>query len=135
MQNPPDIIIIIIIMGSINYNYVVNIIIQRFERHLPVYTVIITPHDFYMIVRLLFITSFSTALWCIYKSEVTHCRHIGKKLSKLVFMLYFEFLVVLCNKVKYTKTSTVCFKKCFVLNFHLLAMVVKSGFVRPVIEH
>ena len=27
------------IMGSINYNYVVNIIIQRFERHLSVYTV------------------------------------------------------------------------------------------------
>ena len=27
-------------------------------------------HDFYMIVRLLFITSFSAALWCIYKSEV-----------------------------------------------------------------
>ena len=74
---------------------------------------IITPHGFYMIVRLLFITSFSTALWCIYKSEVTHCQHIGKKLSKLVFMLYFEFLVVLCNKVKYTKTSTDVLQKVF----------------------
>ena len=49
-------------------------------------------------------------------------------------MMYRKSLVP-CNKVKYTKTSAdVYFKKCLVLIFHTLALVVKSGSVRPVID-
>ena len=57
------------------------------------------------------VASQGNATYC--EPGFTHCQHIGKKLSKLVFMLYFEFLVVLCNKVKYTKTSTDVLQKMF----------------------
>ena len=65
------------------------------------------------------------------------CACVRACVCVLCHHMMYRKCVVFCNKVKYTKASTVtvCFKTCLVQTPATLALMVKSGCVRPVTEH